>query len=282
MIQEGALQPVLVADGRSLAFATSPSNLVKRVDVEAGSPRTIAPVGGPWHGTWGQQGNGARDNGQRGLEHFSRWRRNLSTAAPDKLQGEFSVGFPEFLSDGRRFLVRTDSELGRLNHGWRVWIHPSRTPRGGQSGQCAARGADTTRQVIPAVPAIARFDGAGVRRAIWHVARHTHRARRRHRSSHEPAVSSTVGVSPSGILAYQTGGVGQSSQLIWVDRAGVRSVTARARRFVRTLVCRLTASTWLACDSILGAVSLWLDRPSPRRVHEAHVWRNGTGPGLVA
>jgi eukaryotic-like serine/threonine-protein kinase len=253
---EGAVHPFWSPDGRSLAFASTPSNLVKRVDVDAGSPRTILQVGGPWQGTWNQQGTILVTRGNM-ISRVSADGGDAAMAARlDTTKGEFGLGFPEFLSDGQRFLFRTESEMGgsinlaSLGSPERSLVLDkvdsaplvARTPRG-RSYLLFLRAPDLMAQEFDEPSGTLRGTPTVLVADIGQVA--------------NPPVRPTVGVSPSGILAYQTGGVGQSSQLIWVDRAGVEVSRLAPAASVQGPRLSPDGEHVAGVRFDIGAISLW-------------------------
>ena len=118
---EGAQHPFWSPDGRSLAFVTLPSRRLMRIDIEAGAPRFLSnEVLGPWHGTWNQNGDilfllpdgPARVSVEGGAA--------TPVTSVDQQRGRFGAGFPFFLRDGQRFLIRVNTgnrssiQLGNL------------------------------------------------------------------------------------------------------------------------------------------------------------------------
>src|SRR6185436_12027169 len=50
---EGGVHPFFSPNGRSIGFARTLEPLqLRRVDLAGGSARILAPLGGPWHGSW--------------------------------------------------------------------------------------------------------------------------------------------------------------------------------------------------------------------------------------
>jgi len=101
---ENAVHPFWSPDGRSLAFGAG--NSLKRVDLVGGSVRTLTQFGGAFQGSWNQDGV-ILFASPTGLSRIPADGGVPAPAAkPDEKRGETFVGFPYFLSDGKRFLVR--------------------------------------------------------------------------------------------------------------------------------------------------------------------------------
>ena len=217
---ENAVHPFWSPDGRSLAFAAD--GFLKRVDLAGGSARTLAQVIGAFQGSWNQDG----------VILFypaallSRIAADGGVAAPvaklDAKSGETAITFPYFLSDGKRFLVRVVHADGRT------------------SIELASLGSLERTTVIPdtaSAPILAPTPGGKTYllylRDTSLVAQEFDEASGKVRESASVLVSEiggigaqealpTVGVSPSGILAYQTGSATSGGELAWFDRTGKR------------------------------------------------------------
>jgi len=101
---EDASHPFWSPDGQSLAFVAGSD--LKRVDLAGGAPRALGTTFSPWQGSWGSggilyatlDGNTGITSGGGGLVK--------PAVVIDATKGEASVGFPQFFSDGQRFLIR--------------------------------------------------------------------------------------------------------------------------------------------------------------------------------
>ena len=219
---ENAVHPFWSPDGRSLAFVSG--RTLKRIDIAGGPARElVSQVVGPWHGTWNQFGEVLFLGRGAGVFRLS---TEGGRAAPAvELQasaGETASTYPAFLPDGRRFLVRISHgetmsaiHLASLDSPARksilddvssaVLVAP--TPRGAtyllylRDEELVAQEFDERAGEVRGTPRLL-VDGIG-KVAL-------------------PAVMPTLGVSPSGAVAYQSGGFVASSTLTWLDRAGGR------------------------------------------------------------
>ena len=212
---ENAVHPFWFADGRSLLFAAVPENYLKQIDVGAGSARTLFNVTGPWHGTSNQDdivlflGGGG----------ISRWANGQKPALELPLQeGETGSGFPFFLPDGKRFLVRVTSRVGTsiqlatLGSQARSVVVDAADGAGlmacsaGKSYLLFMRTTDLLVQEFDEAAGVVRGSPKVLVTDVGLVA--------------NPPLRPTVDVS-SGILAYQIGGVEVVAPLVWVNRSGV-------------------------------------------------------------
>ena len=212
---EGAVHPFWSPDGRSLAFAAGgPPRHLKRIDVAGGAARDLVETTAPWQGAWGQNGEilclcgGAlsRVPAQGGLPTL------ISSGKEDRL------GFPYFLQDGKRFLVHVHSEKGsiqlaRLGSTERTMVLDDAdsapilapTPQG-KTYLLYLRESDLFGQEFEERSGKLRGKPVLVVSDVGRTAAGLSRA--------------AVGVSPAGILAYQTAGEFAAGQLTWFDRSG--------------------------------------------------------------
>ena len=211
---DGAMHPFWSPDGRSLAFADE-QRLLKRVDVDGGAARELVQTGGPWHGAWSQFGDILFAGG--GVSRISDEGGPVTQVVPPL--GTAGFGHPYFLQDGKRFLILiTDGEkssiqlatLGSTKHSMvlnDVQSAPilAPTPQG-KTYLLYLRQADLYGQEFDERSGALRGKPVLVVSNVGRVA--------------APAVRAAVGVSPSGILAYQTAGESQIGQLTWFDRSG--------------------------------------------------------------
>jgi serine/threonine protein kinase len=96
---EGAVHPFFSPDGRSLGFVAT-GNKLTRVDLAGGVPRTLADVGGPWHGSWSQTGT---------ILFTASGVRQISANGGPPAPALAGSSHPYFLPDGKRFLARSGS-----------------------------------------------------------------------------------------------------------------------------------------------------------------------------
>jgi len=105
---ENAIHPFWSADGRSLAFARTggSQSQLRRIDLASGAIHALTDVSAPWHGTWNQEGTILFVVRNAVNQMSGDGGRPAVISSPDQKRGEQGVGFPQFLSDGKRFLVR--------------------------------------------------------------------------------------------------------------------------------------------------------------------------------
>jgi serine/threonine protein kinase len=223
---EDAIHPFWSPDGRSLAFASG--RVLKRIDLAGGPVRELQAVTGPWHGAWNQFGD-VLYTGVVGSSGIAVGRipaeggSPVSVVHPDAQAGERSGGFPVFLSDGRHFLVRMESDQSRSGIQLATLDSPERklvvndvfsaplvapTPRGttyilyARDDGLVAHEFDERAGTVRGTPRVL-VDNIGK------VA--------------SPAYMPTVGVSRAGTIAYQAGGDFTAATLYWVNRSGERT-----------------------------------------------------------
>jgi dipeptidyl aminopeptidase/acylaminoacyl peptidase len=188
--------------------------MLKRIDLAGGTARDISRVGGPWHGAFSGTGE------LLGLAQGILLRVPDQGGTPKAVEGADGDTFPTFLSDGKRFLVRSITKKGSAIQLATLGSEPrtlvldnvlsapvfAPTPSG-KSYLLFLRDADLMAQ---------EFDegrGAVVGEAVVLVRRIGRVA--------NPEVMPAVGVSRSGILAYQSADAAPLGQLSWLDRSGV-------------------------------------------------------------
>jgi eukaryotic-like serine/threonine-protein kinase len=215
---EGAIHPFWSPDGRSLGFATPGDARLKRIDVAGGGPRELTAVNGPWHGSWNQNGDILFAPGGPPARIAAEGGPTTPVAAADQKKGETGIGFPFFLADGKRFLVRvagdkTSIQLAKLGSMERTMVIEdvdsapilAPTPKG-KTYLLFLRSSDLLAQEFDESSGSVRGSPVVVISDIGKVA--------------SPPIRAAFGVSPAGILAYQTGSDYQKGQLTWVDRSG--------------------------------------------------------------
>ena len=196
---EGALYSFWAPDGRSLAFVSVPDRVLRRVDIRAGSPRDlVSDIRGPWHGAWGPGG----DLLHLAVDGVARASADGGTATATQLLVE-GGGFPFFLPDGERFLLFNydlgSIELATIGTEARTTVlenvesAPVLAPTpGGMTYVLYMLVPDLMAQEFDEASGTVRGEPIVVVSDIAQVAL--------------PAVRPAVGVSPGGVLAYQTGG----------------------------------------------------------------------------
>ena len=221
---DGAVHPLWSTDGRSLAFVSISDNRprLRRFDLMSGAVHTLTEVSGPWHGTWNRDGT-ILFTSRNSINEISGDGGSAKVAVvPDEKRNELTVGFPFFMSDGKRFLTRVSYsddhgsiELATLGSpDRRVIISDSRsapiiarTP-GGKSYLLYMRESDLLAQEFDETSGTVLGHGIVVVNNIGRVA--------------NPDDLPTVGASSTGILAYQVD-TGATGELVWFDRSGHRA-----------------------------------------------------------
>jgi Tol biopolymer transport system component len=217
---ENAVHPFWSPDGRSLAFVNVGDRILKRIDVAGGPARQLSQVSGPWHGSWNQFGDLLLQ-----INGVSRMPAEGGIATPivklDTKAGEVSSGFPIFLRDGRRFLLRIDHG----DAGSAVYLASLTSPE----RKLVLDGVFSAVLVAP-TPGGKTYllylrDDALVAQEFDEDAGNVHETPRLLVTNigrlASPPIMPAVGVSPNGTLAFQTG-AGNSTPLHWLSRTGER------------------------------------------------------------
>jgi Tol biopolymer transport system component len=214
---EGAVHPFWAPDGRSLAFVSGSPSRLKRIDIEGGAARDLNESLGPWHGTWNQNDDILFLN--VGLMRIP---ADGGSGSAKPVPGGGSS--PYFLQDGKRFLVSTRAgdgkrsiQLALLGSEKRTMVIDdvdsapilAPTPQG-KTYLLYLRESDLYGQEFDERSGTLRGNRMLVVSNVGRVA--------------YPVPRAAVGVSPSGILAYQTGSDFNTNtgQLVWFDRFGNR------------------------------------------------------------
>jgi Tol biopolymer transport system component len=212
---EGAAYPFFSPDGRSLAFAArAPQDHLKRIEVAGGAARDLIETTAPFQGAWSQNGEILCICGGG----MSRIPSGGGLPTPIPSGKEDRIGHPYFLQDGKRFLVRAVGEkisiqLATLGSTKRTMVLDDAdsapilapTPQG-KTYLLYLRESDLFAQEFEERSGTLRGRPVLVVSDVGRVA--------------TPAIRAAVGVSPTGILAYQTGGEFATGQLTWFDRKG--------------------------------------------------------------
>jgi Tol biopolymer transport system component len=208
---EGAMHPFWSPDGQSLAFAMN--NMLKRIDLAGGPARDIAGITGNWHGAWSGTGE------ILGLSLGGLLRTPAQGGAAKQVEGSGQDTFPAFLSDGKRFLVRSFTEKGsaiqlatigakdRTLVADNILSAPIFAPTpNGKSYLLFMRDANLMAQEFDEARGSVVGEPVVLVHRIGRVA--------------NPAVMPAVGVSRSGVLAYQSADEAPLGQMMWLDRTG--------------------------------------------------------------
>jgi Tol biopolymer transport system component len=263
---EGAVHPFWSPGGRSLAFAAGgPPSHLKRIDVAGGAARDLFETLAPWHGAWSQNGEILCICGGA-LSRIPAESSGPTMALPRREEGT-EISHPYFLQDGKRFLVRVAAEkssiqLATLGSTERTMVLDDTdsapilapTPQGKtyllylQESDLFAQEFEERSGTLRGKPMLVVSD-------VGRVA--------------SPPIRAAVGVSPAGILAYQTGGEFATGQLTWFDRSGRPLDTLPADASGRNP--QISADGSLVAVSRIGASgrSIWvtdLTRKSPSPV----------------
>jgi Tol biopolymer transport system component len=208
---EGVVHPFWSPRGGSLAFAAE--RRLKRIDLANGSVHDLIGIGFPEQLAWNQNDDILL---RVGPELF---RISAQGGAPTPIPNSSGTTYPAFLPDGRRFLFRVGSDnrssiqLGALGSAARTLVVENvvsapvlaPTPRG-KTYLLLLHESDLTAQEFDEASGKVLGNPVLLVPRIGRVA--------------EPAVRPAVGVSPSGILAYQNENH-VTSRLTWVDRSGL-------------------------------------------------------------
>jgi Tol biopolymer transport system component len=214
---EGAVHPFWSPDGRSLAFVANqvPRHL-KRIDVAGGAARDLVEPTAPWQGTWSQNGEILCDCGGA-MSRIAADGGGLPTPI-SRREEEIVITHPYFLQDGKRYLVHVNAEkssiqLARLGSTERTMVLDDAdsapilapTPQG-KTYLLYLQESDLFGQEFEERSGTLRGRPVLVVSNVGSVT--------------GPAITAAVGVSPAGILAYQTGREVVTGQLTWFDRSG--------------------------------------------------------------
>jgi Tol biopolymer transport system component len=209
---EGAVHPFWSPDGRSLGFAAA--GHLKRIYVAGGTARDLIETTAPWQGAWGQNGEILSIFGGT----LSRIPAEGGLPTPISHEKEDQITHPYFLQDRKRFLVRVAGEkrsiqLVTLGSTERRMVLDDAdsapilapTPQGKtyllylQESDLFGQEFDERSGMLHGKPNLVVSD-------VGRVA--------------GLQVRAALGVSPAGILAYQSGGESEAGQLTWFDRSG--------------------------------------------------------------
>jgi serine/threonine protein kinase len=218
---EGAAHPVWSSSGESLLF--SARLRLKRIDLAGGSAHDLIGIGFPYSVAWNQYDDIVLREGAQLIRISGKG--GASTPIPNSA----GTAFPAFLSDGKRFLVQVGSDerrsiqLGTLDSAEQMLVVENvasapvlaPTPRG-KTYLLFLRESDLMAQEFD------EASGKALRNPVLLVPR----------TGRVNATVPAVGVSPSGILAYQQAGEGMNRRLMWVDRSGSPIHTLSPEAFV--------------------------------------------------
>src|SRR5215475_6086476 len=211
---ERAVHPFWSPGGASLAFASG--RRLKRIDLGGGSIHDLIDISFPWQVAWNQN-----DDILLRAPGHELLRISSQGGAPTVIPNSSGYAFPTFLSDGQRFLalVINDNgssiQLSALGSAERTLVVDNvesapvlaPTPRG-KTYLLLLSESDLTAQEFNEASGKVLGNPVVLVPNIGRVA--------------NPAVRPAVGVSPSGILAYQSANQVTTRRLRWVSRSGVQ------------------------------------------------------------
>jgi serine/threonine protein kinase len=251
---QNAVHPFWSPDGRSLAFVSDLT--LKRIDIGGGSARGITRVSAPWHGSWGPFGDLLFSSNLTVLRVPAEGGSATDAVKLDSSAGENAAGFPSFLPDGKRFLIRVD----RGNAGSGLYLASLESPR----MTLVLDGVFSAALVAPTPQRNASYllyvrDDALVAHAFDERAGAVKGTPRLLVDNiglvANPPFLPTVGVSAAGVLAFQSGAALASGGFEWVSRTGEALTPIELAGSIPSLS---PDGRWLAVTNRTRGIDIWV------------------------